>query len=150
TLFGSEGERQWQYWKSQLEGDIPVLEFPVDRRRQSTQSHRGDRHFFTIGQELTQKLKALSKRQGVTLYTTLLATLMVQLHRYSGQDDTIMGSHVTGRTRPEWSQVVGYFDNTLPLRGHLTGDPSFVQVLADVNQVILDALEHQSYPFPLI
>src|SRR4030095_3078449 len=64
-LASEEGERQWQYWKSQLEGDIPLLEFPVDRRRQSTQSHRGDRHFFTIGQELTQKLKALSKRQGV-------------------------------------------------------------------------------------
>ena len=101
--------------------------------------------------ELSRKLKSLSRNCGVTLYATLLAAFQVLLYRYSGQKEMLVGSlYATGRNRAGFAGVVGFLDNPVVLRADLSGNPSFKDYLERVSQTVLDALEHQDYPFGLL
>jgi non-ribosomal peptide synthetase component F len=97
--------------------------------------------------ELTREIKALSRREGVTLFMTLLASFKVLLSRYSGQKDIIVGALIGNRDSIGLERLIGYFINTLPLRTDLSGDPSFRELLARVREVALDAYAHQELPF---
>jgi hypothetical protein len=149
-LAGPEGERLWEYWERRLAGAPRVLDLPTDRPRPPAFSWGGGALLWTLGADLVRRLKALAASVGTTLYTVLLAAFQVQLGRYTGREDFLVGCPFAGRSRPEFQDVVGYFINMLPLRADLSGDPPFAALLRRVGATVLDALEHQDYPFALL
>ncbi|MBL8166329.1 MAG: amino acid adenylation domain-containing protein [Anaerolineae bacterium] len=149
-LNGAEGERLAQYWQTRLAGELPVLDVPTDHPRPPTPSFRGATHIFVIEADLTHRLRDLAKAEGVTLYALLLAAFQTLLYRYSGQDDIIIGSPMFGRNRPEFARIIGDFVNMVALRASLTGDMPFAAFLAQTRQTVLEAIDHQEYPFPLL
>jgi amino acid adenylation domain-containing protein len=149
-LAGSEGDRLWSYWSRQLDGAPTVLELPSDRPRPPVFSRRGGAMPWRVDPNLVRQLKALSLSEGVTLYSTLLATFQTLLGRYTSQDDFLVGSPFAGRNRAGFESVIGYFINMVPLRADLSGNPSFRVLLRRVAATVLDALAHQDYPFSLI
>ena len=140
-------ERQLAYWREQLGGELPVLELPTDRPRPAVQSDRGARLGIQLPAELSAGLKELSRREGVTLFMTLLAAFQTLLHRYSGQKEIVVGSPVAGRNYAETEGLIGFFVNTLVLRSDLSQEPTFVELLRQVKQVCLGAYAHQDVPF---
>ena len=146
-LQGKVLENQLAYWKTQLADAPAVLELPADRPRPPVQSYRGTRQFLVFSEALNEALKALSRRQGVTLFMTLLAAFQTLLYRYTGQDDILIGSPIAGRNRTEIEGLIGFFVNTLVLRTDLSGDPSFRELLGRVRKVALDAYAYQDLPF---
>ncbi|MEW6735279.1 MAG: amino acid adenylation domain-containing protein, partial [Acidobacteriota bacterium] len=149
-LSGPQGERLWNFWQQQLCGELPVLDLPIDRPRQIIRTDAGATCHFKLNKELTQQLKSLAQSEGVTINMLLMAAFQTQLHRYSKQEDIIVGMPASGRNRAEFENTVGYFVNPLALRGNLWGSPSFKTFLARIRTSILAALEHQDYPFPLL
>lgn len=146
-LQGTLLEGQLEYWRRQLEGIPAALELPTDRPRLPVMSHHGSLIAFYEPPALTAKLKDLSRREGVTLFMTLLAAFQVLLYRYTGQDDIAVGIPIAGRNRAETENLIGFFVNTLVLRTDLSGDPSFRELLASVRETALGAYAHQEMPF---
>jgi aspartate racemase len=140
-------DQQLAYWKEQLAGSSPVLELPTDRPRSTARTLRGATQSIQLPRELSEALIALSRREGVTLFMTLLAAFQTLLHRYSGQDDIVVGSPVAGRTQSEIEGLIGFFVNTLVLRADFSGDPSFREILQQIRKVCLDAYAHQDLPY---
>ncbi len=138
---------QLDYWKQQLGGMPPVLDLPTDRPRPPEQTYQGAYQTLELPNDLTEVLKALSQQEGVTLFMTLLAAFQTLLHRYSGQDDIIVGSPIAGRNRLETEGLIGFFVNNLALRTHLGGNPSFRELLVRVRKMVLAAHNHQDLPF---
>jgi amino acid adenylation domain-containing protein len=146
-LQGEVLERQLNYWKQQLGGAPAALELPTDYVRPAVQSFRGAHQPLQLAAELTEALKELSRREGVTLFMTVLAGWQLLLSRYSGQADVVVGTAIAGRNRAETEALIGFFVNTLVLRTDLSGDPSFVGLLGRVREVALGAYAHQDVPF---
>ncbi|MDT5296241.1 MAG: hypothetical protein QOJ76_3121, partial [Acidobacteriota bacterium] len=146
-LRGDVLERQMQYWRTQLGGELPVLELPADRPRPAVQSYRGAHEPFVVSESLSQRLKELSRNEGATLYMTLLAAFQVLLSRYTGQQDVVVGTDIANRNRAETEGLIGFFVNQLVLRGDLTGDPTFRELLRQAREVCLGAYAHQDVPF---
>jgi amino acid adenylation domain-containing protein len=145
-LQGEVLEQHLSYWRQKL-ADIPLLELPTDRPRPPVQSYRGARQSLLLPKTLTAGLKALSRREEVTLFMLLLAAFKVLLQRYTGQDDIVVGSPIAGRSRAETEGLIGFFVNTLVLRTDLSGDPSFRELLRRVRDVALGAYAHPDVPF---
>ena len=114
------------------------------------QSYEGIRKRFTLPASLTWELKELSRREGVTLFMTLLAAFQAQLHRYSGQDDIAVGSPIANRSVKELEGLIGFFVNTLVMRTKVEGNPSFRELLRCVREVALEAYAHQNLPLEKI
>jgi len=146
-LQGAPLEEQAQYWKRHLGGNPPLLELPTDRPRPAVQSFQGASQTFALDKSVSEKLKELSQRQGVTLFMTLLAGFQVLLSRYSGQEEIVVGTPIAGRNRIETEGLIGFFINTLILRTDLSGDPTFAGLLQRVREVTLGAYAHQDLPF---
>jgi len=109
-------DRSREYWRHQLRGPLPTTALPLDRTPAAARSFEGAVHRFTLDTRLQTGLRELSRREGVTLYTTLLAALNALLKRYTGADDVVLGTVVAGRSRMEIEHLVGFFANTLVLR----------------------------------
>ena len=146
-LQGEVLENHLSYWKQQLGGHLPDLRLPTDRPRPAVQSFRGATRSFSLSKELSDAVNALSRREGSTLFMTLLAAFKTLLHRYTGQTDIVIGSPIANRNRREIEGLIGFFVNNLVLRTDLSGDPSFRELLARVREVALRAYEHQDLPF---
>ena len=142
------GEALRQYWLEQLAGELPRLDLPTDRPRPAVLTFEGDSSSRQLSAALTDKLKALSKVHGTTLATTLLAAFQTLLHRYTGQEDLLVGTVFAGRERPELQNVSGYFVNPVALRADFSGNPTFAEFLAQARQTMLEAVAHQEYPLP--
>ncbi|AGP35405.1 hypothetical protein SCE1572_13250 [Sorangium cellulosum So0157-2] len=140
-------ESQLAYWRRQLGGALPALELPTDRARRAVQSYAGASLPVELPGALCTALRDLCRRQGVTLFMTLLAAFKVLLSRYAGQDDIVVGTPIAGRTQRETEGLIGLFANTLVLRTDLSGEPTFVELLRRVREVTLDAYAHQDAPF---
>ena len=149
-LQGGLAERQLDYWKRQLGGELPVLQLDTDRPRPSMQTSRGARHHVSLPPSLAESLKRLSRREGATLYMILLAAFQTLMHRYTGQDDLTTGSSIAGRNREETLGLIGFFLNTLVLRADLSGDPSFRELLKRVREVALGAYANQDVPVDML
>ncbi|MBN1479447.1 amino acid adenylation domain-containing protein [candidate division KSB1 bacterium] len=149
-LAGTRGDQLWTYWQQQLSGDLPILSLPTDRARPRRQSYNGGYYYFTISPKLLREIKKTGQTCGVTLYMTLLAAFQVFLHHYTREDDIIVGTPASGRSRIEFRDIVGYFVNMLVMRTDCSGNPSFTELLKQVRDTVIAALDHQDYPFLLL
>ncbi|HEU0076774.1 MAG TPA: amino acid adenylation domain-containing protein, partial [Longimicrobiaceae bacterium] len=146
-LAGEALEAQLSWWREQLAGAPPLLELPTDHARRAGQGARAGSHAFALSPEVSHPLRALSRREGATLFMTLLAAWQALLGRYAGQEDGVVGSPVAGRTHAELEGLIGFFVNMLPLRGDLSGEPTFAGLLGRVRERALGAYDHQELPF---
>ena len=151
SLIKSDGfQRHVDYWKRQLAGIPAALELPTDRTRPATPSFKGGRVWCYFDSDLIAPLEAMSRKQGATLFMTLLAAWQVLLHLYSGQDDIVVGTPVANRDRPELESVVGCLVNNVALRGKLKDNPTFFEFLEQIKQTTLSAFDHCELPFDML
>jgi len=141
-----ERQRELEYWGRQLAG-LTTLDLPTDRPRPPSQSFAGDAIRFIVDVAVADRLRALSRAHGATLFMTLLAAFQAFLARYSQQRDIAVGVPVAGRNATELEPLIGYFVNTLVMRASLEGNPRFVDVLDQVKTTVLEGLAHQDLPF---
>ncbi|HEV2734482.1 MAG TPA: condensation domain-containing protein, partial [Longimicrobiaceae bacterium] len=146
-LSGETLEEQVGFWKRELRGAPPLLEVPTDRPRAAGQSPRAGSHRFALSAEAAEGLRALSLREGATLFMTLLAAWQTLLGRYAGQDDVVVGTPIAGRTRRETEGLIGFFVNMLALRADLGGDPTCRELVGRTRATALGAYAHQDLPF---
>jgi non-ribosomal peptide synthetase component F len=145
-LTGAVLDSQLSYWKERLTGSPAVLELPADRPRPPVQTYNGAAVSFALPRELGEGLKTLSQQQGATLFMTLLTAFKVLLHRYTGQEDILVGTPMGNRTWPEIENLIGFFLNTVVLRTKLSGRQSFRELLSQVRSVTLGAMTNQHLP----
>lgn len=138
---------QLDYWKRQLEAMPRMLKLPNDKPRPHLQRFLGATQSVALPEELTEPLRALGRRAGTSLFTTVCACLQVLLAHYSEQDDIVIGTPVAGRQALETESLIGFFVNTLVIRARISGDPSFLVLLDQARDVILEAQAHQDLPF---
>ena len=115
--------------------------------RPAVQSFRGAIQPVAFSRDLRDALKFLSRREGATLFMTLLAGFATLLHRYSSCEDVVIGTVTSGRKRSELEGLLGYFLNPVVLRNDLSGDPTFREFLRRTRNVALDALSNDDAPF---
>jgi amino acid adenylation domain-containing protein len=144
---GHELDELLDYWTERLAGAPALLELPTDRPRPRVQSYRGGRCEFALAPAQVAPLQHLARSHRASLFMVLLATFKVLIHRYTGAQDVVLGSPVSGRLHEEIDSLLGFFTNTLALRTNLSGDPSFAELLARVKQTTLEARAHQELPF---
>jgi aspartate racemase len=147
-LQGEVLESQVNYWKQKLEGNLTIIELPYDHPRpHGVQTYRGDRAALLLSKTLSHALTDLSQKWGVTLFMTLLTVFELLLYRYSGQEDLLISFASASRGQVETERLIGFFSNTLVMRGNLAGNPTFRQLLDRVRQNCLEAYTHQDLPF---
>ncbi|MFH0518034.1 amino acid adenylation domain-containing protein [Streptomyces sp. M41] len=139
--------RQLPYWRKQLADASLVLELPTDFPRPSVQTFNGARYEFAMTPELTAAVRELSRREGATVYVTLLAAWQLLLHRYTGQEDIVVGTTSSTRNRPETEAIIGYFLTMLPLRTAVRPDMTFSELLRATRTTMVGAMDHHDVPF---
>jgi non-ribosomal peptide synthetase component F len=145
-LQGEELEKRLAYWRKQL-GDAPErLNLPLARPRPKVQQFGGASQELKLSPELTEALRDLSRREGTTLYMTMLSAYVLLLNQYTDDDDVVVGSVHANRERVEAEKVIGILANTLVLRVDLSGAATFRDVMSQVRQVCLDAYTYQVWP----
>lgn len=137
---------QLTYWRERLEGVPPLLELPTDRPRPAIRSGRGDRRDRLFDRETLDDLRALARTESSTLFMAVLSALAALLGRYADADDVVVGTPLAARNRVEMEDLVGYFQNTVPLRLALDGDPTFRQLLGRAREASLGAFAHADVP----
>jgi hypothetical protein len=146
-LQGAVLGRELDYWRGRFQPMPAPLRLPADRPRPPAPTHVGARVHFRLSPPVRERLEELSRTQGATLFMTLLAGFKVLLAQSSGQEDIVVGTPIAGRTRAETEGLIGCFVNTLVLRTDLSGDPTFLEVMARVRETALGAYAHQELPF---
>ncbi|GAB4567998.1 MAG: non-ribosomal peptide synthetase [Haliangiales bacterium] len=149
-LDSPRGEQLWSYWREQLRGCKPALDLPSDRPRPRQQSYRGDTATFQVDADTTSALRALAAREDTTLFVLLLAVFQGLIHRYTAEEDFLLGIATSGRTDPAYHNVVGYFVNPLLIRAKLDSETRFEDHLRTTKATVNDALRHQDLPFPVL
>ena len=140
-------DRQLDYWKQQLGGELPALNLPTDWPYQQVQSYRGELQHLTLAPELSQMLRELGRSEGATLFMTLLAGFKVLLHRYTGQEDITVGTDVANRNHSDIENIIGFFVNQLVLRTRVDSTLSFRELLRRVREITVEAYANQDVPF---
>ncbi|CAJ9711580.1 non-ribosomal peptide synthetase [Burkholderia pseudomallei] len=146
-LASGQLEKQGAFWQTNLSGAPTLLELPTDRPRPPKQSHAGASVEVKLGAALSERVKRLSQRHGVTPYMTLLSSWAAVLSRLSGQEEVVIGSPVAGRNRTEVEALIGFFVNTLALRLDLSSEPTVGELLKRTKAQVLSAQAHQDLPF---
>ncbi|PYP88150.1 MAG: non-ribosomal peptide synthetase [Blastocatellia bacterium AA13] len=149
-LAGEALENQLAYWRRRFGGELPVLELPLDHPRPAVWSHRGAHEPLMLSAGLCESLSELNRREGVTLFMTLAAAFKILLHRYSGQEDVIIGTPIASRNRAELEGSIGPFINVIPLRTDFSGAPTVREFLRKIREEALAAYSHQDAPFEKI
>jgi len=144
------GQRMREYWLGQLAGELPLLNLATDRPRPATQSYAGDTTNLILPASLVDRLRELSRAHGATLYMTLLAAFQTLLHRYTGQEDLLVGTVLTNREQPEFAGLLGYLISPLAMRADFRDRPSFADFLTRTRRAVLDAVANQNYPLPML
>ncbi|HUS39219.1 MAG TPA: FkbM family methyltransferase, partial [Pirellulales bacterium] len=145
-LQGEAFQEEMEFWRQRLDGITPLC-LPTDRPRSASNGPRPGTFSFALPVELHKRLEAMCREHHVTPFMFMLAAFNVLLHRYSGQDDFVVGIPVAGRGRLETQNLIGFFVNTLAQRNDLSGDPTFVECLQRVRQSTVESMTHQDLPF---
>lgn len=143
-------KKQSEFWREYLSGELPIMELPSDHARPDSPSYRGSICKKSMSRGTFDAVVALARSQGVTPYAAFLSLLKIVLHRYTGQNDLIVGTPISGREHAEMQGMIGVFVNTLPIRSDIHSQMSFRQVLSSVQRASLDAFEHQDISFDAI
>ncbi|HBW33510.1 non-ribosomal peptide synthetase [Anabaena sp. FACHB-709] len=138
---------QVEYWRQQLESAPELLDLPTDYPRPAIQTFRGQRHSFTISEELTEKIKQLGQETHTTLFMVMFSAFSILLHRYSQQEKIVIGSPVANRHYPGTEGLIGFFVNTFALLISLEDNPTVAELLPRVREMVLSAYSHQDVPF---
>lgn len=146
-LTGEALASQASYWKQELAGAPSVLQLPTDKPRPATQSFRGATESFHLPSALLDRIKILGREQQATLFMMLEAAFVALLHRYTGQDDIVVGTPISGRTRTETEKLIGLFLNTVLLRAKFGDRENFLSLLKQVRERALGAYSHSDFPF---
>ena len=149
-LAGPEGEAHLAFWREQLAGAAPVLDFPTDHPRPAHPRGRGGSLWFPIEDQLVQRLKALATELDIFLFDIFAAAWQVLLSRYSGQTDVLTGFVTASRPSLRFARTVGSFSNVILLRACLDDDPVFTHFLRRQHERLAEGLAHEDYPFPLL
>jgi non-ribosomal peptide synthetase component F/acyl carrier protein len=145
-----EYKKQEHFWMNTLNGEVPVLNMPLDFQRPARQTFHGKTTEFTISKETVTKVEALIKNQGVSLHILLFSIYAALLNQYSGQEDLVIGSLVAGRQHPDLENIIGVFINFLPIRIKIDPEQTFSDFLGSVKDTMLNAYENQDFPFEKI
>ncbi len=147
-LENREGEEHLNYWKDQLTGELPVLALPAKSSCPAKQSYKGRTYTKILDSRLSKKIKSFAKTSQMNLSVPFLGLFKLLLHRYSGQEDIIVGMPTLGRPERRFENVFGYFINMVPLRSQLSDDQPFIEFLKELQLTLVDGLDHSAYPFP--
>ncbi|RUT44539.1 amino acid adenylation domain-containing protein [Paenibacillus anaericanus] len=134
------------YWFDKFQGELPVLELPVDKPRPPVKSSNGSHIIQPLSEGFYHRLQQWCKEEDVTVYMMTLTAYAILLYRYTGQTDIIIGSPVANRSREEIERNVGFFVNTLPIRVHLSETSTFREMVKQIKHIALEAQEHQDFP----
>jgi amino acid adenylation domain-containing protein len=148
-LRGPVGRDHLTFWRQYLHGELPILDLPIDKPRPPVQSDKGGSVFRRLDSTVTGKLKELASNHSTTLFNVVLAAYQVLLHRYTGQDDILVGTPKACR-KASMARIIGYFVNPVVVRGDLSGDPPFTEFLERLNTVVNKAFDHEDLPFSLV
>ncbi|MFD3804526.1 amino acid adenylation domain-containing protein [Streptomyces sp. NPDC058619] len=148
-ISGDRLEQLTAFWQEELGGAAPV-DLPTDRPRPPVFGHAGASRYIDLPPQLIARLREFGKSEGATLYMTMLAGFAATLRRWTGQEDIVVGTSVSGRDHPAFGDLVGFFVNTLPLRIRTGGDPGFAELVRATRRTTLQAYAHQELPFDLI
>jgi len=140
-------DKQKTFWINQFYGDIPLINLPLDFERPVFQNFTGSTISFEIEKEEITSLKALSLKEGTTIFTTLLAIYTIFLSKLSNQEDIVIGTPTAGRLHSDTQNIIGNFVNTLALRNYPVKEKRFIDILHHVKNNVLGAFENQDYPF---
>ncbi len=146
-LQGAALEARLAFWRSTLGGELPVLELPTDRPRPAVQRYRGRKQVLAVPAALARALSAFAEQHRATPFLVLQTAFRVLLHRWSGQEDLVVGCPTAGRNRIETEKLIGFFTNQLVLRTDLSDGPTFLALLERVREAALSAYANEDVPF---
>ncbi|WP_303752275.1 condensation domain-containing protein, partial [Bacillus velezensis] len=149
TWLNKNGKHSKEFWLQKLTSQIPLVEWPTSKKTFNT-SYEGKLFPFKFNQNLTEQLKEFCEDYNFTLSTVLFSLYFAFLHRYTGQNEIVIGTPRFGRKNKDFLKTCGYFVNTLPIRMVYTGDENFLSFMSRIRQELNDCIMHQDYPFPLI
>ncbi len=144
------GSGLYKFWRNRLPANIPQLALETDKKRPMVMTNNGASYNFEINAELTKQLQTLARKEGATMFMVLLSLYYTLMHKYTQQNDIIIGSPVAGRTQAEFAEIYGYFVNPLPLWINFDANPNFVELIKQVRDTTLMGLENQEFPFSLL
>lgn len=144
---GDRARESERFWGEVLDGTLPDLQLVGDRPRPAEVTYGGMRVHFELRDDDLARLRALAKESHATVFTVVLAAYTAMLHRFTGQEDIIVGVPVQGRHEPRFDDVVGFFVNTMAIRAQPTGAMTFRELLRHVGERTIAALDHQDTPF---
>ncbi|MFJ7260471.1 amino acid adenylation domain-containing protein [Streptomyces globosus] len=147
SLADGDLRRQLDHWLERLAGELPTPRLPADRPRPARPTFAGGTVLAALPAELEQRLRDLCRREGLSPFAVLLAAFNALIHRYTREEDVIVGAPVANRTRPEFEGVMGFFVNTVALRCRVSGDTSLGDVLRATRDTVLAAHADQEAPF---
>ncbi|MHA7059728.1 amino acid adenylation domain-containing protein [Aquimarina sp. M1] len=135
------------YWLTELSGDLPILNLPSKKVRPKFKTYNGRNLTMDISPDITSTLKSFCKKQGGSFYMGLLATLNVLLHKYSSEEDIVIGTAVSGRDHADLQDQIGFYVNTLAIRNQISSEESFLSFFQKVKETTMQGFKHQSYTF---
>jgi hypothetical protein len=143
-------ERLWNFWKQELNGDLPLLTLPFSRPRPASFLPRGEQITVEFDSEITRAIHESARQSKATTFAFLLAAFQIVLSSYSGQDDLIVGTTSSTRDLAKWEKTIGCLINVFPIRSRLSRTATFAEHLTTTRKTILAALDHQGIPFSLL
>lgn len=146
-LAESDSKSSQSYWAKKMGGEIPVLELPTKGKRPNDLTNEAARIHHIIDADTVKKIKTFCQRHQVSTFMFLQAVVKALFYRYTGQTDIILGSPVAGREHDELADQIGFYVNTLVLRDQFNADDAFESLLKSVKETVLEAFDHQSYPY---
>ncbi|WP_254909961.1 condensation domain-containing protein, partial [Micromonospora sp. NBS 11-29] len=150
VLSGETLAGELAFWEQYLAGSPDLVDLPTDRPRPPQPSYRGDTATVAIPADAADRLREWGRARGATPFMVFLAGYALLLSTWSGSDDVVVGTPVSGRSHPQSQDLIGLFVNTIVLRADVSGDPPFADLLERVRQACVAAYAHQDVPFDLV